>query len=208
MSRVYYDYHWTFYCRSSFDTRKNIIHDNGYVPSTKSKREYRVEFEHVVPAHAFGQSFNEWRNGDPDCVDNKGKPFKGRKCAEKMNEEYRYMQSDLHNLRPSIGMLNGLRSNYSYAMIPGPADQFGSCEMKVKNRKAEPPPYVRGDIARTYYYMDSVYKGRGILSQKNVKLFEAWNREDPVDEWECERDKRIAAIQGNTNPYVSYYCQE
>ncbi|WP_087107254.1 endonuclease [Halomonas citrativorans] len=35
------------------------------------------------------------------------------------------------------------------------------------------------------------------------QLFEAWNRMDPVDEWELERNRRIAAIQGNGNPYVS-----
>ena len=66
---------------------------------------------------------------------------------------------------------------------------------------------VRGEIARTYLYMDSVYPGRGIISNKNRKLFDAWNKSDPVDEWECERAKRIERIQGNVNEVVmrDYY---
>jgi deoxyribonuclease-1 len=54
--------------------------------------------------------------------------------------------------------------------------------------------------------MDSAYPGRGILSEKNRPLFDAWDREDPVDAWECERDRRIAALQGNHNPFVIAAC--
>ncbi len=46
-----------------------------------------------MAAENFGQAFIEWRNGDPQCVDKNGKDFKGRKCAEKVSMEYRYMQS-------------------------------------------------------------------------------------------------------------------
>ena len=55
--------------------------------------------------------------------------------------------------------------------------------MEIEDRKAEPPLNVRGDIARTYLYMDVAYPGRGIISKKNRKLFAAWNRQDPVDRW-------------------------
>ena len=54
--------------------------------------------------------------------------------------------------------------------------------------------------------MDSAYPGRGIRSEKNRPLFDAWDREDPVDAWECERDRRIAALQGNHNPFVIAAC--
>jgi len=55
-------------------------------------------------------------------------------------------------------------------------------------------------------YMDSVYPDRGIISKKNRKLFESWNQSDPVDEWECERSKRIERIQGNRNEVVRGKC--
>ena len=70
----------------------------------------------------------------------------------------------------------------------------------------EPREEIRGEIARTYMYMDSVYPGRGIISNKNRKLFDAWNKRDPVDEWECERAKRIEKIQGNRNDVVMRDC--
>jgi endonuclease I len=44
---------------------------------------------------------------------------------------------------------------------------------------------------------------RAALSDKNRPLFEAWNSEDPVDARECERDRRIAALQGNHNPFAA-----
>jgi len=55
--------------------------------------------------------------------------------------------------------------------------------------------------------MDSVYPGRGIISKKNRKLFDVWNRSDPVDEWECVRAKRIERIQGNRNEIVLGRCE-
>jgi deoxyribonuclease-1 len=178
------------------------------VPKKKWKRAHRLEWEHIVPAHAFGQSFKEWREGHPDCVDRKGKPFKGRNCARKRNIKFRYMESDLYNLVPAIGEINGLRSNYSFAMIPGEKREFGTCDMEIENRKAEPRPEVRGNIARIYFYMNWAYEGHGIVSKKNRKLFEAWDKEDPADDWECERSKRIEGIQRNENPFVKKVCVE
>ena len=59
---------------------------------------------------------------------------------------------------------------------------------------------------RTYMYMDSVYPGRGIISKKNRKLFDAWDKSDPVDEWKCERTKKIEKIQGNRNEVLMAKC--
>ncbi|MBW2186709.1 MAG: endonuclease [Deltaproteobacteria bacterium] len=202
LKEIYADQHETFYCRSEFDQSKSITHTNGYQPQKKGKRAYRLEWEHIVPAHAFGQSFPAWRNGNPSCIDSKGKSFKGRRCAGKVSIEYRYMQADMHNLVPAIGELNGRRSNYSFAMLTGESREFGTCDMEIRDRKAEPPPEVRGDIARTYFYMDAAYPNRGIISKKNRKLFEAWDRQDPIDAWERERSQRVEAIQGNANPFV------
>jgi deoxyribonuclease I len=206
LKQVYSDYHQTFYCDSEFDIKKKVFHTNGYVPVKDNRRANRLEWEHVVPAHAFGQSFREWREGDPACVNSKGKSFKGRKCTEKLNTQFRYMQADMNNLVPAIGEVNGLRSNYSFAMIPDEERRFGSCDMEISNRKAEPPVDVRGNIARIYFYMNDAYPGRGVISNKNRKLFEIWNKLDPVDEWECEREVRIRQIQGNGNHFVSQEC--
>jgi deoxyribonuclease I len=90
----------------------------------------------------------------------------------------------MYNLVPAVGEINGLRSNYSFAMIPGEKRAFGKCDMEIESRKAEPPPGKRGDIARAYFYMDWAYPGHGVISKKNRKLFKAWDKADPVDAWE------------------------
>jgi deoxyribonuclease-1 len=91
---------------------------------------------------------------------------------------------------------------YSMGMLPGEPREFGACDVKVHARTFEPRPEIRGDIARIYFYMDQAYPGHGILSRQNRRLFEAWSREDPVDDWERERARRIERTQGNANPFV------
>ncbi len=74
-----------------------------------------------------------------------------------------------------------------------------------KNKQAEPPERARGAIARTYFYMRDQYHLR--LSRQQTQLFTAWNKLYPVSQWECERDQRIARVQGNHNPYVLEACK-
>ena len=208
LREVYGDHRVTFYCGCEFTADRKIDNPNGYVPRKNNKRARRIEWEHIVPAHAFGQSFPQWRKGDPKCVDRKGRAFKGRNCARKTAVAFRFMEADLYNLVCAVGEINGLRSNYSFAEIPGEKRAFGTCDLEIEGRKAEPRPAVRGDIARTYFYMDSAYPGRGIVSRKNRRLFAAWSRQDPVDHWECERARRIERIQGNENPFVKGQCMQ
>lgn len=71
------------------------------------------------PPRTSGRRSLSGREGDAQCVDNRGKAFKGRKCAEKVSREYRLMQADLYNLYPAIGAVNALRQNYNFQMLPG-----------------------------------------------------------------------------------------
>ena len=56
------------------------------------------------------------------------------------------------------------------------------------------------------FHMDAAYPGRGIVSGKNRKLFEAWSNLHPADRWECQRAKEIEQIQGNENKVVKQAC--
>ncbi len=116
-SEVYFDHRETIYCGAEFDTKKNIDRPRGFVALKYKKRAKKIEWEHVVPAQNFGQTFKEWRVGHPECVNRKGESFKGRNCASKVNDEYRYMQSDMYNLYPAIGAVNAMRSNYNFTML-------------------------------------------------------------------------------------------
>lgn len=205
LSQVYADHRITFYCGAEYDTQGNITLPEGFTTPKHEKRADRIEWEHALPAENFGQTFTEWRDGSPECVDNKGKAFKGRKCAEKANPEYRLMQADMYNLYPAIGAVNAMRSNFNYAMLAGQPATFGTCDMKIADRKAEPPARARGQIARTYFYMADAYS-RYHMSKQQEQLMGAWDRQYPVDAWECTRAKRIEAMQGNENRFVKAPC--
>lgn len=186
----------TFYCGCAitWQGKKGTpdLQSCGYQVRKSELRANRIEWEHVVPAWQFGHQRQCWQDG-------------GRKNCSK-DPVYREMETDLHNLQPAIGEVNGDRGNAMYGQWNGGGGQYGQCEMKVdfKNNLAEPPVRARGAIARTYFYMRDQYQLR--LSNQQTRLFEAWDKQFPVTSWECTRDRRIAEKQGNHNPYVQRAC--
>ncbi len=203
---VYRDNRITIYCQAAFDNDKNVIPPAGFDDTLYPQRAKRIEWEHVVPAENFGRAFPEWREGSPACTD-RGKPYKGRKCAEKTNTAFQFMQSDMYNLYPAIGSVNAARSNYNFAMLePEAKSSFGACPFKIKDNKAEPPPAARGKIARAYLYMEAAYPAYR-MSASQRKLMQAWDRQYPPDKAECLRTRRIEAIQHNENAVVKQGCQ-
>jgi len=207
MRRLYEHHPITFYCGCKYEDRVVNLSSCGYVPrNPKSKRAARVEWEHIVPAEAFGRSFPEWRDGHPACRKNDRSPFRGRACARAASAVFRAMEANPYNLVPAIGELNGLRSNFSMAMIPGEARRFGACDVEIEQRKFEPADAIKGDVARTYSYMHLTYPGRGIVSAKNERLFRAWAASDPVDAVECDRYERIREATGLDNPLLRAPC--
>jgi len=197
----------TIYCGAIFDTEKKVTFPDGFETTKHKKRAQKIEWEHVVPAENFGRNFSEWREGDESCVTKKGKEFKGRRCAEKVNQEYRFMQSDMYNLYPAIGAVNAMRSNYNFVMLGDEESSFGSCAMKISNRKAEPPTNARGVIARSYLYMQHTYP-KYAMSKQQQQLMDAWDKQFPVTQWECKRAERIASLQGNDNPILEHHCAQ
>lgn len=201
MQRVYQDHRITFYAGCRYD-RKGVIEAKscGYLPRRNRKRGQHLEWEHIVPAWAFGHALQCWQQ--LLCTTGKGKHYKGRRCCRNNDPRFRAMESDMHNLVPAIGELNGDRSNFRYGMIPGEPRVYGTVDFEVDThlRIAEPAPGIRGDIARTYFYMAKAYGLR--ISKKQQQLFAIWSRQDPVDAWERERNNRITSLQGNRNPFV------
>lgn len=205
--QVYHDHRVTIYCSAEFNAQKRVTLPAGFTTPAHEKRATKIEWEHAVPAENFGRAFPKWRDGHPECVNRNGKPFKGRRCAEKVNMEYRHMQADMYNLFPAIGTVNAVRSNKQYSALPGSESAFGSCPAKVDGNRFEPPDRAKGQVARAALYMaDSYPKYR--LSRQQQQLFEAWDKMFPVDQWECTRAKRIEKLQGNANARVKQPCQQ
>jgi deoxyribonuclease-1 len=216
LEQVYRDRNVTFYCGCRYRGRRVDRDACSYRPRNwANPRAERIEWEHVVPASAFGRSFREWRDGDARCERKRkrtgGKKkkrkrrYRGRNCARR-NPEFARMEADMHNLVPAIGELNQYRGSLEMGEVSAEARRFGDCDVEAGVLTFEPPPDVRGDIARIYQYMDLTYPKRGIVSNKRRKLYEAWSRTDPVDRWECERNRRITTLQGNGNRIVTVAC--
>lgn len=197
-ARVYRDHHTTFYCGCVYGTRFSADHQHlapdlnacGYKVRKQPRRAQRIEWEHVVPAWVFGHQRQCWQKG-------------GRRQCQK-DPAFRAMEADLYNLAPAVGEVNGDRSNYGFGLLPYTPDMYGRCDFKVnfRQRLAQPPVNKRGAIARIWLYMADHYHLR--LSRQNRKLYAAWDRLYPVSAWEAQRHRRIRAIQGWANPFVTH----
>ena len=196
----------TLYCGCSFNKAKDIDHLScGYVPRKQTnKRSRRLEWEHVMPAHAFGKNLQCWQK--KLCTKRNGKTYKGRKCCSRISDKFKMMQADMHNLFPSIGEVNGDRSNHPFGDIPDEPRVYGQCDFELrknlgrKGKIAEPTEAIRGDIARAYFYMSSQYDV--LIPGEYKEILSQWNLSDPPDDWEIERNDLIEAVQGNRNRFV------
>lgn len=162
----------------------------GYQVRARQERAERMEWEHVMPASWFGRQRQCWQSG-------------GRENCQK-DPVFSAMEADLHNLYPSVGEVNGDRSDYTLSVLP-PATPFsyGQCRTRVdfSTRTADPRPEARGLVARIHFYMADRYGVR--LSQQQQRVLMAWDRHYPPSAWELERDRRIARITGVSNPFVT-----
>ncbi len=212
---------FTFYCGCRYEiqgvspgsgrlrARTRIRRDAcGYEPKVNSERAQRLEWEHVVPAATLGEQRPAWTDGHKDCVDDDGEPYAGRRCATKVDGLFQRMEADMHNLVPTIGEINGERSNRPMGIVRGEPRSFGRCDFEVRDGVAEPKRSLRGDVARIYLYMDAVYPSAGILDPQGRTMFDAWSKVDPPTRWECERERLIAQAQGHTNHVVRAACNE
>lgn len=188
LAAVYEDHPITFYCGCSFGRDGIHAASCGLTPRKQPERAARVEWEHVVPAHELGGDLPCWQQG-------------GRRACRN-DPLFQAMEGDMHNLVPAVGELNGDRSNFRYGILLGEAREYGACDFEVdfSARVAEPKEDVRGNIARTYFYMAERYGMR--IDPLQQALFRHWSNLDPVDDWERERAARVERVQGRVNRFV------
>ncbi len=167
----------TFYCGYDFDNSK------------KSARNNNINAEHIFPA--------SWMTYDLKCGT--------RKQCQKNNEQFRIIESDLHNIYPANVQINKARSNYKFANISGEKREFGNCDFEVnrKSRIAEPKDSIKGEIARAMLYMESQYNLT--IKKKTKNLIIKWNRQDPPNKEELRRQKAIYKAQGRENKFITQY---
>jgi deoxyribonuclease-1 len=178
----------TLYCDCPFSDKVPDLSVCG-LEDYSSSRWIRTEAEHVVPASTIGATRSCWEEG-------------GRSHCLKVDPVFKAAHNDLHNIYPAIGTINLHRSNKGMVLLDGETPLFSPCDFELdeENDRVEPREEVRGDIARTYFYMEWMY---GVhLSEGQRRLFLHWHQEDPVSPEERELDTLIELRQGNANPFV------
>ena len=198
-AKVFVDHKETLYCHCEFDSRHVInLASCGMQSAEDINRARRMEWEHMMAAENFGKHFECWRT--PLCEKN-GKLYKGRKCCQKIDPEFRHIEAELYNLWPAVGLVNQTRSNYRFGILDEKHDFYG-CAFSVNKqiRRAEPPDYAKGIVARANLFIAHHYGIR--ISDAQRQLLTAWNQLYPPDAWEKEWAGRVAAIEGYSNPYI------
>ncbi len=175
---VYADYDRTIYCDCKFiPTTKEIRYDScGFESKLYRGQRRKIEWEHLMP--------KSWYTTKQD----------------------RTGEGDMHNLYPSIGVINAVRSNKIFKYIDGEKREFGKCDFESNSDFAEPRFEIRGAIARTYLYMVWKYPvKKDVLKQ--LPDLEKWSIGSPPTSWECKRNMKIKKVQGNDNPFVTSLCR-
>ncbi len=135
--------------------------------------------------------------------------------------------TDVHNLRPENDGVNSTRSNRSYDYCKDCIEVyyngiFTGSYIDKNEYTFEPRDAVKGDVARIIFYMATRYEGKDgeldmeptetipdILDKQPIfgrlsTLLE-WNRIDPVDDWERNRNEIIYTyFQTNRNPFIDF----
>lgn len=141
------------------------------------------------------------------------------------------MYTDLFQVVPSDGYVNGQRSNWPYGEVNNPSwtsmngSKVGSNSTSgYSGTVFEPRDDFKGDFARIYFYMATRYEDQ-IASWENnssnadaaldgssfpcyeewyLDLLIDWHTNDPVSQKEIDRNNEIYDIQSNRNPYVDH----
>ena len=125
-------------------------------------------------------------------------------------------KADLHHLYPSDSGANSMRGNYQFGEVaeiknsPRCFDEDHhdiATESKLgtdSNGKTifQPPSKHKGNIARAIFYF-SVRYDFPIPATMEATL-RRWNKLDPVDQAEMDRNNAIEKIQGNRNPFIDH----
>ena len=136
--------------------------------------------------------------------------------------------TDVHALRPLDNTTNSKRSNRSFnncTTCEDVIDKWGNTTGSKKDANDwsfEPRDEVKGDVARMMFYMAVRYEGldsypdleltESMLPQGNKEPIHGvlstlleWHRNDPVNEWEKNRNNIIYdSYQNNRNPFIDF----
>lgn len=146
--------------------------------------------------------------------------------------------SDAYHLYPTDGKVNNYRSAYALGECANGLTQMQKDKKADPNNNGrgklgsstfsgysgtvfEPIDKVKGNLARSYFYMVICYNDidftsgagnstftysgkKADLTDYGVNLLLKWHRQDPVSQHERERNNAVAKHQHNRNPFIDY----
>ncbi|MCR9183443.1 MAG: endonuclease [Flavobacteriaceae bacterium] len=116
--------------------------------------------------------------------------------------------ADAHSLRPADSQMNSARSNRPFE------EGSGASSYITQSGNFFPGEEWRGDVARMMMYMYVRYPAQCAATSVGVgstsystfgdmpDIFLEWNVQDPVSEFEIQRNDYVSSIQGNRNPFI------
>ncbi len=135
-----------------------------------------------------------------------------------------YAFRDLHHLFPADATTNITKNNLPLgevetATFDNGVSKIGTTSLYNSKEKCfEPADEYKGDFARAYFYVSTVYNELSALWQSSMMqnntypvwnnealdLLLKWHREDPVSTKELKRQEAVYQIQHNRNPFIDY----
>jgi subtilisin-like proprotein convertase family protein len=112
-------------------------------------------------------------------------------------------KSDLHHLFPTDSRANSTRGSFPFGKVVTVQWSQGGSKfgLDAQGRKVfEPPAEHKGNVARAMFYFSAEYNKR--IPPEEEAVLREWNKLDAVDAAEIERNRRVAAVQGNNNQFV------
>ncbi len=132
--------------------------------------------------------------------------------------------TDAHHLRPSNPSVNSLKGNLDFDNGGNPVPNAPGCF--YDSDSWEPRDAVKGDIARMIFYMATRYEGKVVnsIQDPNLKVVDyipsapsgnepnygklstllQWNKQDPPDAFEMNRNNVVYYYQHNRNPFIDH----
>jgi len=112
-------------------------------------------------------------------------------------------KSDLHHIFIVDSPTNSIRSSLPFCDVEVIKWTNGSSKRgmsKFNEHCFEPPLDHKGDVARAMFYFSLRYQKS--IDEHQEYFLKLWNKLDPVDKNESERNAEIKIFQGNSNPFV------
>jgi deoxyribonuclease-1 len=132
----------------------------------------------------------------------KAEGCRSRDQCRRNSRRFNQIEADMHNLYPVRKEINKVRSSFPFGIIRGERRDYGKCDFEFdrRQRRVEPRPAARGNIARAMFYMQETYALK--VYRRQGEMLQRWNRADPPDAAERRRNDRIEQIQGTRNRFI------